>query len=111
MQLLDNGYPVDVVYLDFKKAFDTVLHQWLTKLASYGILSNVYNWIEDFLSNRSQRVRVGKGWSTKADVLSGIPQGNVLGPILFTTFINDLPECVQSCCKVLADDTKIYDLS
>ena len=108
MQLLDNGYPVDVVYLDFKKAFDTVLHQWLTKLASYGILSNVYNWIEDFLSHRSQRVRVGKGWSTKADVLSGIPQGNVLGPILFTTFINDLPESVQSCCKVFVGDTKIY---
>ena len=69
----------------------------------------MYNWTEDFLSNRSQRVRVGKDWSTKADVLSGIPQGSALGPIVFAIFINDLLECVQSCCKVFADDTKIYD--
>ena len=69
----------------------------------------MYNWTEDFLSNRSQRVRVGKDWSTKADVLSGIPQGSALGPIVFAIFINDSPECVQSCCKVFADDTKIYD--
>ena len=66
-----------------------------------------------FLSNKSQKpekVRVGKDWSTKADILSGIPQGSVLGLILFISFINDLPECVQSCCKVFADDTKIYCL-
>ena len=61
------------------------------------------------MSNRSQRVRVGKDWSTKADVFSSIPQGSVLGPILFTIFINDLPESVQSGCKVFADDTKIFD--
>ena len=69
----------------------------------------MYYWIEDFLSNRNQRVRIGKNWSTKADVLSGIPQGIALGPIVFAIFINDSPECVQSCCKVFADDTKIYD--
>ena len=69
-QQIDNGYPV-VVYLDFKKAFDTVPHQRLMcKLASYGIVSNVYNWSEDFLSNRSQG---GKDWLTNADVLNGIP--------------------------------------
>ena len=80
----------------------------MRKLASYGIVSHVHDWIEDFLSNRSQRVkvRVGQDWSTKADVVSGIPQGSVLGLILFTIFINDLQECVQSCCKVFADDTK-----
>ena len=79
--------------------FDTIPNQRLMrKLASYGIIRNVYNW-----------VRVGKDWSTKADVLSGIQQGRVLGPILFRIFINDLLECVQSCCKVFTDDTKIYD--
>ena len=67
----------------------------------------MYNWIEDFLSDRSQRVRVGKGWSTKADILSGIPQGSVLGPLLCINFINDLRESVQSCCKVFTDDAKI----
>ena len=77
------------------------------KLASYGVISNVYDWIEYFLSNRSQRVRVGKDWLTKADILSGIPQGSVLGPLLCINFINDLPESVQSCCKVFTDDAKI----
>ena len=74
-------------------------------------MSNVYNWIEDFLSNTSQRVRVGKNWSTKADLLSGVPRGSVLRLILFTVFINDLLECVQNYCKVFADDTKILDLA
>ena len=61
--------------------------------------------------NRNQTVRMGKDWSTRADLMSGIPQGSVLGPILFTSFINDFPECVESCCKVFADDSKIYSLA
>ncbi len=59
--------------------------------------------------NRHQRVRVGNHYSPMTKVLSSIPQGSVLGPILFTIFINNLPNCVQSCCKVFADDTKIYE--
>ena len=109
-QLINNGNPVDVVYLDFEKAFDTAPHQRLMcKLASYGIISNICNWIEDFLSNKSRKVRVGKNWSKKAEVLSRIPHGSVLIPILFRIFINNLPECVQSCCNVFVDGTKIYD--
>ena len=99
-----------IVYLDFKKAFDSVPHQrLLSKLAVYGITGNIFKWIKDFLTNRHQRVRVGNHYSPMTEVLSGIPQGSVLGPILFTIFINDLPNCIQSCCKVFADDTKIYD--
>ena len=62
------------------------------------------------LSDRKQlRVRVGKEFSSYTSVLSGIPQGSILGPILFTIFINDLPDCAKSCCYIFADDTKIYN--
>ena len=108
-KFIEDGHPIDIVYLDFKKAFDSVPHQRLpSKLAAYGITGNILKWIKDFLTNRHQRVRVGNHYSPMTEVLSGIPQGSVLGPILFTIFINDLPDCVQSCCKVFADDTKIY---
>lgn len=66
-------------------------------------------WIKSFLTGRKQRVRVGHVYSRKTEVLSGIPQGSILGPVLFTIFINDLPSYVQSTCKVFADDTKIYN--
>ena len=81
----------------------------MCKLASYGIIGNEYNWIGDFLSHKSQKVKVGKSWSTKADILRGIPQGSMSGLTLFIIFIKDLPECVQSCWKVFADDTEVYD--
>ena len=106
---VENKEPIDMIYLDFKKAFDSVPHErLLTKLAAYGITGPILCWIRDFLSERKQRVRVGKCYSKKADFLSGVPQGSILGPILFTVFINDLPDCVQNICKVFADDTKIY---
>ena len=109
-QMIEEGDTFDVIYLDFKKAFDQVPHlRLLKKMESYGITGNVHKWISNFLSNRQQWVRVGKACSSKADVLSGIPQGSILGPVLFTIFINDLPDCVQSYCKVFADDTKIYN--
>ena len=107
--LVENGCDIDVIYFDFRKAFDQVPHQrLLSKLASYGIAGNILQWIADFLSNRCQTVRVGNCYSSKADVLSGIPQGSILGPILFTLFINDLPENISSRCKIFADDTKLY---
>jgi len=70
-----------------------------------------HTWIKNFLIGRSQQVRVGSQKSGGADVLSGIPQGSILGPILFTIFINDLPEMLESTCKIFADDTKLYDLA
>ena len=110
--LLDDKHCIDIVYLDFRKAFDTVPHErLLQKLESYGITGNIISWIRQFLSDRMQLVKVGNEYSDKTLVLSGIPQGSILGPLLFTVFINDLPEGVQSVCKLFADDTKIFNIS
>ena len=110
--MIESKDPVDIIYLDFCKAFDTVPHvRLLKKLEAYGVAGKLLNWIRDFLSNRKQRVRVGDCMSTEKDVTSGIPQGSILGPVLFTIFINDLPDEVNSFCKIFADDTKIYDKS
>ena len=83
----------------------------IEKLKGYGIVGNVLEWIKAFLSGRSQKVKINEAVSSQADVLSGIPQGSILGPILFTIFINDLPDSVQSNCKIFADDTKLYSNS
>ncbi|PJE77527.1 hypothetical protein CI610_03548 [invertebrate metagenome] len=107
--IIDKGGQLDVIYMDFMKAFDKVPHQrLLKKLTGYGISQKIVKWIEDFLSNRCQRVIV-KGKSSKTyPVISGIPQGSVLGPILFVIYINDLPEITASQSPLFADDTKLY---
>ena len=80
---LNDGNSIDIVYLDFRKAFDTVPHKrLLMKLKSYGITGKIFQWIEDFLVGRSQQVKVGTSLSKKSEVTSGIPQGSILGPIL-----------------------------
>ena len=109
-KILDNGGNVDIVYTDFMKAFDKVPHQrLLLKVESYGITGDILLWIKDFLANRIQRVCVEGHFSDWSRITSGIPQGSVLGPILFLIFINDLPECISDCSiKIFADDTKLY---
>jgi hypothetical protein len=108
-EMIDNGDCFDVMYMDFSKAFDTVPHQRLIrKLAAYGINGKLLKWIEDFLSNRRQRVSVNGSLSHWLEVLSGIPQGSVLGPILFILYVNDLPGVVESIAMMFADDTKVY---
>lgn len=108
-EILDSGGNIDNIYLDFSKAFDTVPHKRLkNKLYSYGIRGQVLNWIVNFLQDRKQQVRIGAATSNWADVLSGIPQGSVLGPTLFLIYINDLPEVVHNIAKLFADDTKLY---
>ena len=108
-ELLDTGAPLDVIYLDFKKAFDSVPHKRLmSKLDAYGIGDPIKEWIKNFLVNRKQRVTVNGIMSSWSEVLSSIPQGSVLGPILLGIFINDLPDAVTSTPKIFADDTKLF---
>ena len=107
---IDNGQDFDVIYLDFKKAFDSVPHErLLIKLKSYGITGNLYYWVKDFLSGRTQYVKVENELSETRKVISGIPQGSILGPVLFLIFINDLPECIKSISDIFADDTKAFN--
>ena len=107
--ILDDKDCVDVAYLDFSKAFDLVSHKHLIlKLAKHGINGQIGNWIKAFLENRKQRVVIRGYKSDELNVLSGVPQGSVLGPILFLIFINDLPKCTTCPCSLFADDSKIY---
>ena len=107
---IDNYNSIDTIYLDFQKAFDTVPHiRLLKKLEGYGITGKILGWIKNFLTDRKQKVVLNGSHSDWTEVTSGIPQGSVLGPILFTIYINDLPDVVYNMAKLFADDTKLYD--
>jgi len=103
------GAETDAIYLDFAKAFDKVDHLLLLKkLQAFGVTGKVFEWIKSFLLDRDQYVAVNGVKSYVAKVLSGVPQGTVLGPILFIIFINDMEECVtSSILRSFADDTRI----
>ena len=111
MQLI-KGMGLIIVYLDYKKAFDSVLHQRLLhKLSKYGICNEVLWWITNFLSNRLQQVIINGSASTWSKVLSGIPQGSVLGPLLlFIIYVNDLPDVLHCCIQQYTDDAKLYSI-
>ncbi len=107
---VDLGHAVDVAYLDIAKAFDTVSHpKLLARLEQYGVWGDLLEWFAAFLSERQQRVCIDGNFSDWAPVISGVPQGTVLGPVLFLIFINEMAEIVApSNIKLYADDAKVY---
>ena len=101
--------PIDAIPLDLTKAFDKVLHHYLIhKLDYYGIRYEKLQWILSFLGGRTQYVTCNSFRSSTANVVSGVLQGTVLGPLVFLVYINDLPDCVTSSCSLFADDCLLY---
>ena len=111
LNVLEQKNQVDIVYLDFAKAFDKVSHNLLlVKLHNFGIRGNLLQWFRDFLSGRFQRVTALGVSSEPLPVLSGVPQGSILGPLLFIIYVNDLPKSISqdTTMAIFADDTKCY---
>ena len=109
-EILDRGGAIDVIYCDFQKAFDTVAHNHLMDvLCHYGIKDPILSWIEDYLKNRKQQVSVDGSKSSLFDVSSGVPQGSVLGPLLFIIYINSMVmKAGYTNLLLYADDLKLY---
>jgi hypothetical protein len=111
-QKLDKGEPVDIIYLDFQKAFDKVPHKrLLAKLKAIGIEGNLLRWIGLWLTGRKQRVVINSVESDWKDVLSGVPQGSIMGPLRFIIFINDIDLNIGNKILKFADDTKLFGIA
>ena len=106
----DAGRLTGALFVDLKKAFDTVPHKELiSELESFGFTENSIVWFNNYLSNRSQVVSLGNDLSDFLTVENGVPQGSILGPVLFTLYVNDLPSCIDSSKVIMyADNTVIY---
>ena len=108
-QLITSKEEIDVIYIDFRKAFDSVPHNdLLVKLWNMGISGTLRRWFAFYLSNRHQCVSVNDSLSRQLPVISGVPQGSILDPLLFLAFINDLPSVITSQSLIFADDIKCF---
>jgi hypothetical protein len=111
LEALDKRNEIDIIYLDFTKAFDKVSHPLLLqKLGEFGFRGRLLMWLGSYLSGRKQRVVLEGQHSDWLDVFSGVPQGSILGPLLFSIFINDLPNHIASpsLMGLYADDSKMF---
>ena len=114
LQALEEGLDICAVFFDFRKAFDSVPHlPLMAKIRSLDLHETISRWINNYIANRTQVVAVNGSESSVASVLSGVPQGSVLGPLLFLIYIDDLPGVVQnflSKVNLFADDILLYHL-
>ena len=106
---MNKRHQIDLILLDFFKAFDCVPHQrLLDKLSYYSITGSMLYWIKSFMANRTQRVSINGSHSSAANIISGVPQGSGLGPVLFLLYINYITDTIHSNIRLFADDSIIY---
>ena len=106
---IDHKSSTHVIFLDFSRAFDSVPHQrLLLKLDNIGVRGSLLSWIDSFLKNRQQRVVINNTLSSWKKVTSGVPQGSILGPLLFLVYVNDIGNGLISTTKLFADDCALY---
>ena len=111
LHCFDEGLETRAIFFDISKAFDKVWHKGLIcKLRQYGFTGNLLALLTDFLSNRKQRVVLNGQDSSRADIKAGVPQGFILGPLLFLVYINDLTENLNSNPKLFAEDTSLFSI-
>ena len=109
---IDEGLKLDAIYFDISKAFDTVNHNLLLiKLRSTGISGNLLKWLHMYVVGRQFQVRVNRSFSKWMEIDNGVPQGSILGPLLFLIFINDLPNHIDANITLFADDAKIWGMA
>ncbi len=108
---INSGNVTGLIYIDLRKAFDTVNHHiMIQKLTAYGVTGDSWNWFCSYLDSRSQNVQWQGETSEQKSITVGVPQGSILGPLLFNLFVNDFPEYVDNAVDMYADDSPLPGL-